>query len=261
MPQQAVNGGEKMKYIWFDTVSIGQELSIREEKYICRAISLCESNGSSFCEFILYTKVNNKYKYKYLEVELVHTNNYKLHLYYDIDVNRYNALLENDFVNSKTYCAKATTTKCKGNFDASIGETFEYTEYYCDDRILSIEDWHGEVEYSYGKEIELEDVVLGDIVENKLKNSKLNTKNPIFIVGIIALMFFSFIFFMSPRIFSSYCSPTCSRYHKDWCCKNTDKCLVTHKVCKSMYDTSSRSIRNRSYGSRNPVGGGTSFGK
>lgn len=246
-----------MKKIWIDTVSIGQEVFIHGEKYICQGVSLCESDGNSYCEFMLYSETQNKNKW--LEVELVDNGNYELCLYSDIGISRYNALLKNDFCNSETYSAKATVIKCKGDFDADINEKFDYTEYYSNDKVLSVEDWYGVIEYSLGKEIQLEDVVLGEIIKNK--SNKFNSKKPISIVVLVLIIFLSLVFLIPSRLFASYCSPTCTKYSKDWCCINVDKCKVTHKVCKSMYYTNSSSVRYRSYGSRNPVGGGTSFGK
>lgn len=243
-----------MNYFWFDSLSIGQEISIYGRKYICRGKSLCRSNNNHFCEFILYNK--NKKIYKYLEIELIDTNKYELCLYSDIDINRYTDLMNNEFLNSETYSSKATVEKRKGSFDADIGETYSYTEYYSDNKILSVENWDGEIEYSYGKDVRLENIFLGDIVEKATYNKK-----PIIIVSIVAAVFLFFTMFKPSTIFASYCSPTCSRENKDWCCQNGTKCSITNKACKSISHASSGSIRNSSSGARTPIGGGTSFGK
>lgn len=243
--------------LWFDTVSTNQEIFIKGEKYICKGIALCESNSSIFCDFAIFNSLNNEHKY--LCVEKENGENYEVYVYSDISKNEYNSLISSEFTYSEVFNERVKIKKCIGSFDADIGETYSSTDNYINGKALSKEEWYEETCYSYGFQIELQDITLGCKVNRNVKSS--GCLKPLVIICLVLFLPVIILFSSLSGLFASYCSPTCSKTYKDVCCQNVSRCLKTGKVCKSIKYTLSNSVRYGSLGTRTPVGGGTTFGK
>ncbi len=246
----------------FNKIKLNSEITINNERFKCTEIVEYTYIEGRYTEYKLKS-INGK-KVNWLEVE-----DGEAYLYKSINNTEFNNFKDR-YSNGKSYSGTAKVKSFSEDSDVDLDETVSFIEIYSDDEedVISMETWEdGEVEYSLGKYIDINDIIVEELYNSNYNYNFNNNSNYSFnknskkklVIGlVIGVAIVSFIIGSVNR--KKNCGQfNCKPSNPAWCCTNTIKCSITNDYCESIKH--SNSIRHRSLGFRRPVGGGTSFGK
>lgn len=251
---------------WSNEIKIKQEVFIKGVRYICEGYAYFRYDTyKRYKEIKLVNKKNHKTCW--LEIEQEDGGILSAYLYESITSETYNNKLWYEFNNRECIGKSAVVQMSNGDMDLDIGEAFEFEESILEDesQILVKENWPcGEIEYSIGTVINQNDIKIGKVMKKKHDIVKISLFILILVLVVSAVM--EFIFRDKTTDTFNCGKAECTQSMEGNCCSESDDCCIDNSPCDNQnsgggtyYHTTY--IRNSSSGTRNPVGGGTSFGK